>query len=100
MGRIVANGHLEKGEKPVHWCMDCRSALAEAEVEYQDKISHSIDVKFSVLPEYMEQVCSAFTVKVLPEISVVIWTTTPWTIPSNYCRRLSGCLFQAMGHGV
>ena len=83
LGRIVANGHLEKGEKPVHWCMDCRSALAEAEVEYQDKISHSIDVKFSLLPEYMEQVCSAFTVKVLPEISVVIWTTTPWTIPSN-----------------
>ena len=63
--------------------MDCRSALAEAEVEYQDKISHSIDVKFSVLPEYIEQVCSAFAVKVLPEISVVIWTTTPWTIPSN-----------------
>ena len=83
LGRIVANGHLEKGEKPVHWCMDCRSALAEAEVEYQDKTSHSIDVKFLVLPEYLKEVCTAFGVSSLPEISVVIWTTTPWTIPSN-----------------
>jgi len=48
LGRIIANGHLEKGEKPVHFCMDCRSALAEAEVEYKDKNSYSIDVKFKV----------------------------------------------------
>ena len=48
LGRIIANGHLEKGEKPVHFCMDCGSALAEAEVEYKDKKSHSIDVKFKV----------------------------------------------------
>ena len=83
LGRIVANGHLEKGEKPVHWCMDCRSALAEAEVEYQDKISHSIDVKFPVTSDNLDKVCAAFNVKPMLEISMVIWTTTPWTIPSN-----------------
>jgi isoleucyl-tRNA synthetase len=83
LGRIVANGHLEKGEKPVHWCMDCRSALAEAEVEYQDKISHSIDVKFTVLPAHVSSTCSAFGIDVLEDIAIVIWTTTPWTIPSN-----------------
>ena len=46
LGRIVANGHLEKGSKPVHWCMDCGSALAEAEVEYHDKTSPAVDVRF------------------------------------------------------
>ena len=83
LGRIVANGHLEKGEKPVHFCMDCSSALAEAEVEYQDKISHSIDVKFSVISENIEAACAAFNVETASDISMVIWTTTPWTIPSN-----------------
>ena len=83
LGRIITNGHLEKGEKPVHWCMDCRSALAEAEVEYQDKISHSIDVKFMVNPKSLHAVCEAFGVDDVKDIAVVIWTTTPWTIPSN-----------------
>ncbi|MDB4254080.1 isoleucine--tRNA ligase [Gammaproteobacteria bacterium] len=83
LGRIVANGHLEKGEKPVHWCMDCGSALAEAEVEYQDKVSHSIDVKFSVTPEDLNSASSAFNAKPILDLSMVIWTTTPWTIPSN-----------------
>ena len=63
--------------------MDCRSALAEAEVEYQDKISHSIDVKFTVLPAHVSSTCSAFGIDVLEDIAIVIWTTTPWTIPSN-----------------
>ena len=63
LGRIIANGHLEKGEKPVHFCMDCGSALAEAEVEYKDKKSHSIDVKFKVKPESIESLCNAFKTK-------------------------------------
>ena len=83
LGRIIANGHLEQGEKPVHFCMDCRSALAEAEVEYLDKQSHSIDVKFKVLPKSIESLCSAFQVDKVEEAYFVIWTTTPWTIPSN-----------------
>ena len=83
LGRIIANGHLEKGEKPVHWCLDCKSALAEAEVEYKDKISHSIDVKFKVSLDSLKNVFSAFDIDPIEDISVVIWTTTPWTIPSN-----------------
>jgi isoleucyl-tRNA synthetase len=83
LGRIIANGHLEKGEKPVHFCMDCRSALAEAEVEYMDKSSHSIDVKFKVLPQSIDSLCSSFQMERIEEIYFVIWTTTPWTIPSN-----------------
>ena len=51
MARIIANGHLSKGFKPVHWCMDCGSALAEAEVEYEDKTSPAIDVRFAVLDD-------------------------------------------------
>ncbi len=83
LGRIIANGHLEQGEKPVHFCMDCRSALAEAEVEYMDKKSHSIDVKFKVLPQSLASLCSSFQVEKTEEVYFVIWTTTPWTIPSN-----------------
>ena len=83
LGRIIANGHLEKGEKPVHFCMDCRSALAEAEVEYMDKQSHSIDVKFEVSPQSIDSVLESFQVKGIKEVHFVIWTTTPWTIPSN-----------------
>ena len=83
LGRIIANGHLEQGEKPVHFCMDCRSALAEAEVEYMDKKSHSIDVKFKVLPQSLASLCSSFQVEKIEEVYFVIWTTTPWTIPSN-----------------
>ena len=83
LGRIIANGHLEKGEKPVHFCMDCRSALAEAEVEYKDKNSYSIDVKFKVSSKSINSLCSSFQITGINEIYFVIWTTTPWTIPSN-----------------
>ena len=51
LGKIIDNGHLHKGSKPVHWCIDCGSALAEAEVEYEDRTSHAIDVRFEVLDE-------------------------------------------------
>ena len=83
LGRIIANGHLEKGEKPVHFCMDCGSALAEAEVEYKDKKSHSIDVKFKVIPQSIESLCNSFKINNIKDAYFVIWTTTPWTIPSN-----------------
>ena len=75
LGKIVENGHVSKGYKPVHWCTECSSALAEAEVEYKDKQSDAIDVKFRIVDD------SIF--KVDQPVSVVIWTTTPWTLPAN-----------------
>ena len=86
LGKIIANGHLTKGFKPVHWCLDCASALAEAEVEYQDKKSHSIDVAFAVLHP------QDFTVRTGVDVDapqVVIWTTTPWTLPANQAVALN-----------
>jgi len=81
LGRIVENGHLHKGFKPVHWCVDCGSALAEAEVEYTDKISPAIDVAFpAVDPAAVAAACGA---QWRGDIAVPIWTTTPWTLPAN-----------------
>ena len=82
LGRIVTNGHLQKGEKPVHFCYDCKSALAEAEVEYEDKVSKSIDVGFKVKKDSLTKLSAAFS-KEIDSCSFVIWTTTPWTIPAN-----------------
>lgn len=85
LSKIVQSGHLEKGFKPVHWCTDCGSALAEAEVEYQDKVSPAIDVAFSI--SETDKAAEAFGLsherfcQTAPKI--VIWTTTPWTIPAN-----------------
>jgi isoleucyl-tRNA synthetase len=85
---IIKNGHLYKGFKPVHWCLNCRSALAEAEVEYEDKTSPSIYVRFEVvdradLAQRMgvpaEQQRALFD----EPVSLAIWTTTPWTLPAN-----------------
>ncbi len=83
LSKIVDSGHLEKGFKPVHWCTDCGSALAEAEVEYQDKVSPAIDVAFTC--EDIAKLSQAFELSQsqLKEPAVVIWTTTPWTIPAN-----------------
>ncbi len=75
VGKIIKNGHLAKGYKPVHWCTECSSALAEAEVEYKDKESDTVDVAFEVLDS------AVFGVK--KPVSIVIWTTTPWTLPAN-----------------
>ncbi|HEB95703.1 MAG TPA: isoleucine--tRNA ligase [Sedimenticola thiotaurini] len=94
LGRIVENGHVHKGYKPVHWCTDCGSALAEAEVEYKDKESYTIDVRFPVMdPEALMARCHS-----VPEghgegpMSVVIWTTTPWTLPANQAVALNPVL--------
>ena len=83
LGKIFEKGHIQKGEKPVNWCQDCGSALAEAEVEYMDKVSKSIDVSFKVSSEHINKVNKVFNQKNIDNISFVIWTTTPWTIPSN-----------------
>ena len=83
LGKIYEAGHIEKGEKPVHWCQDCGSALAEAEVEYQDKTSKSIDVAFKANEQSLKKLNEVFATNIVDGISFVIWTTTPWTIPSN-----------------
>jgi len=89
LGHIIEAGHLQKGVKPVHWCTDCGSALAEAEVEYEDKTSPAIDVAFqvndvnSLINTLSERRPNRPVRKPLHPIYVVIWTTTPWTLPAN-----------------
>jgi isoleucyl-tRNA synthetase len=81
--QIIRNGHLYKGYKPVHWCLDCRSALAEAEVEYEERTSPSIDVRFEIVDR--ADFARRCGLAELPagRASVAIWTTTPWTLPAN-----------------
>jgi isoleucyl-tRNA synthetase len=80
--QIIRNGHLYKGFKPVHWCLNCRSALAEAEVEYEDKTSPSVYVRFEAVdPKDMAARFGA-PADAAPA-SIAIWTTTPWTLPAN-----------------
>lgn len=90
LGRIVDNGHLQRGFKPVYWSVVGGSALAEAEVEYHDKTSFSIDVRFPVADE--QALAKQLEVEQLPgsgRVSVVIWTTTPWTLPANQAVSLN-----------
>ncbi len=98
LGKIVENGHMVKGYKPVYWSVVGASALAEAEVEYHDKESFAIDVRFPVVEK--EKFFAAFDSKSLNEItdpvSVVIWTTTPWTLPSNQAVCLHADLEYAL----
>jgi isoleucyl-tRNA synthetase len=81
LGDIYRNGYLYQGSKPVHWCTDCGSALAEAEVEYEDLNSPAIDVAFKVVDK--TALSKAFGVEVAEQVYAVIWTTTPWTLPAN-----------------
>ena len=81
LGQIIDRGHLHKGFKPVHWCLDCGSALAEAEVEYQEKRSSAVDVAFAALDS--AAFCRAFDTDWQGEVAVAIWTTTPWTLAAN-----------------
>ena len=82
LGDIYKNGFLYQGSKPVHWCVDCGSALAEAEVEYEDVNSPAIDVGFKVSGNKHE-LNKAFGVDISDDVFAVIWTTTPWTLPAN-----------------
>ncbi|HEX4976125.1 MAG TPA: isoleucine--tRNA ligase [Pseudomonadales bacterium] len=88
LGKVVENGHLHKGAKPVHWCLDCASALAEAEVEYQDKQSHAIDVGFQVVDVAGLNQRAGLSLTDDVPVYVVIWTTTPWTLPANQAVAL------------
>ena len=88
LGTILDKGYVYRGLKPVNWCFDCGSALAEAEVEYQDKRDPAIDVGFAFAEP--EKLAKAFGLAKLPTDKgyVVIWTTTPWTIPSNQALNM------------
>jgi isoleucyl-tRNA synthetase len=83
LGRFVEQGLVYKGRKPVHWCIHCRTALAEAEVEYEDHTSPSIYVEFPLAPESVDELGRRVPALAGRNVSVLIWTTTPWTIPSN-----------------
>ncbi len=84
LGKILEQGYLYQGLKPVNWCLDCGSALAEAEVEYEDKNSPAIDVAFEVHANHADKLAAAFGLKHLEGPAfAVIWTTTPWTLPAN-----------------
>ncbi|HLB43105.1 MAG TPA: isoleucine--tRNA ligase [Gammaproteobacteria bacterium] len=87
--KIIKNGYVQQGYKPVHWCLDCASALAEAEVEYIEKTSPSIDVGFAVVDEndFLQRIPNLQ--QSTGHILVPIWTTTPWTLPANQAVALS-----------
>jgi len=95
LGQFAHQGHLYKGKKPVHWCASCRTALAEAEVEYRDHSSPSIYVKFPYIGD-----AARLSPKLAGrEVSFVIWTTTPWTIPANLGIALHpGYVYVAVEH--
>jgi isoleucyl-tRNA synthetase len=87
LGKIHENGYLYQGQKPVNWCIDCGSALAEAEVDYENKLSPAIDVGFEVvfdpIAEHPLSKPFAVTIPADKKAYAVIWTTTPWTLPAN-----------------
>ena len=83
LGKFVERGLVYKGKKPVHWCIHCRTALAEAEVEYENHTSPSIFVEFPLNQDAAAELAARVPALTGRQVSVLIWTTTPWTIPSN-----------------
>ncbi|MBS9780970.1 MAG: isoleucine--tRNA ligase [Gammaproteobacteria bacterium] len=94
LAKIVEKGHVTRGSKPVNWCTDCGSALAEAEVEYKDKLSASIYVAYAA--KNPSEFAKLFGVSTDKPIDVVMWTTTPWTFPSSYAM----CLHPELEYGL
>ncbi len=88
LARIHANGHVTRGFKPVHWCFDCGSALAEAEIEYADKVSPAIDVAYDAIEPVAFAAKFGTSVGDDTIVAVPIWTTTPWTLPASLAVSL------------
>jgi len=88
LAKVVENGHLLRGVKPVYWCFDCGSALAEAEIEYQDKVSPAVDVAYAAREN--KKIAGVFGIDAPDgvDIAVPIWTTTPWTLPASLAISL------------
>jgi isoleucyl-tRNA synthetase len=99
LARIVENGHLVRGAKPVHWCFDCGSALAEAEIEYADKESPAVDVAYDA--KDAAALAAKFGVKLEGDtrVAVPIWTTTPWTLPASLAVSLGPELDYVLAEG-
>jgi len=98
LARIVANGHVVRGAKPVYWCFDCGSALAEAEIEYGDKVSPAVDVAYEAVDA--KALAAAFGVDAGDAmVAVPIWTTTPWTLPESQAVSLGAELEYALAEG-
>ena len=89
LARILEKGYVFRGLKPVNWCFDCGSALAEAEVEYKDRVDPAVDVAFPFAEP--DRIAEAFGMPSLPgaDGAIVIWTTTPWTIPANQALNVN-----------
>ena len=99
LARIHANGHIRRGFKPVHWCFDCGSALAEAEIEYQDKQSTAIDVAYDALDPAALAAKFGVTIDAGDIVSVPIWTTTPWSLPGSVAVSLGAELDYVLVEG-
>ena len=99
LAMIVENGHLLRGAKPVHWCFDCGSALAEAEIEYADKVSPAIDVAYDAIDP--QALAAKFDCAVPADaiVAVPIWTTTPWTLPASLAVSLGPDIDYALVEG-
>jgi len=99
LAKVIDNGHLTRGVKPVHWCFDCGSALAEAEIEYADKVSPTMDVAYAA----RDATALAAKFGVQPpagvEVAVPIWTTTPWTLPASLAVTLGADLDYVLVEG-
>ena len=91
LGQLLEKGYLYRGLKPVNWCFDCQSALAEAEVEYEEREDIAVDVGFALDDSDREKLAAAFGLDALPKgpVMAVIWTTTPWTIPANQALNVN-----------
>jgi isoleucyl-tRNA synthetase len=99
LARIIERGHLVRGVKPVYWCFDCGSALAEAEIEYQDKVSPAVDIAYPARDA--QEFARAFGVEIPAdvEVAVPIWTTTPWTLPASLAVSVGAELEYALVEG-
>lgn len=99
LSKIYANGHVTRGFKPVHWCFDCGSALAEAEIEYADKVSPAVDVAYDAIDA--KAFAAKFDVNIddATIVAVPIWTTTPWTLPASLAVSLGSDLEYALVEG-
>jgi isoleucyl-tRNA synthetase len=92
LAKIIQNGHVQKGYKPVYWCLDCSSALSEAEVEYVDKQSPSIDVRFTAVNNEELRARFPSAEKGIGNVAIPIWTTTPWSLPGNEAVAVNASL--------
>ncbi|MCC8689692.1 isoleucine--tRNA ligase [Xanthomonas campestris] len=99
LAKVIDNGHLTRGVKPVHWCFDCGSALAEAEIEYADKVSPTVDIAYPARDPAAIAAAFGVTLPAGTQVAVPIWTTTPWTLPASLAVSLGAALDYVLVEG-